>query len=343
MTVEIGDIVGAAEFEDLRTKMVRILGTPTGTWTINSIGTTAGYNNNINAVSVFADELITAADWNLLRQDIIRIYVHINGEEPSGGLAMPELTADDLVTAEVYNTWESVQTINTNNRNTCHPTQKSLSNASLGSIPTPWNGKQTHAFSMTWQDVNHKEGFFNAGGTLRFSASANLPGGAGDKDNDWASIIASIGTVEIKNLSVTSDGSAGIVKIPQTNGSGTTYAGWWYIDALPLNTPTAVYTINGGDVFGFPVYDENYYEILVEKISDIQYNFYVCFDDADLGDGQPGVGNPSDPAGDGIGVDEDVLVEINSNVFVETPSGDYVSLPVPTFAEVTPDNTLTLA
>lgn len=342
MTVDIGDIVTAADFEDLRAKMVRILGTPSGTWTINTIGTTAGYNNNINAVSVVSEDLITAADWNLLRQDIIRIYVHINGEEPSGGLEMLEVSNEDIVTAETYNVWETVQSINTTNRNTCHPSQKSLSNASIGSISTPWNGVQTHAFSMTWDSKNHKEGFFNAGGVLRFSASANLPGSAGDKDTDWANIIASIGTIEIKNLSITSSGSAGVVKIPQTNSSGTTYSGWWYIDALPLNTKTPVYTINGGDVFGFPNYDENYYEIQVEKISDTQFNFYVIFDDADTGDQQPDADGPG-PQVPGPAVDEDVLAEINSNVFVDTPSGDYVSLPVPTFAEITPDNTLVLA
>lgn len=327
MTVDIGDIVTAADFEDLRAKMVRILGTPSGTWTINTIGTTAGYNNNINAVSVVSEDLITAADWNLLRQDIIRIYVHINGEEPSGGLEMPEISNEEIVTAETYNIWETVQSINTTNRNTCHPSQKSLSNASIGSIPTPWNGIQTHAFSMTWESENHKKGFFNAGGTLRFSASASLPGGAGDKDTDWANIVAGIGLVEIKNLSVTSSGS-GTVKIAQTNGSGTTYSGWWFIDALPLNTKTPIYTINGGDIFGFPQYDENYYEIQVEKISETQYNFYAIFNDADTGDPD---------------TDEDVIANINSNVYVETPSGDYVSLPVPSFAEVTPDNTLVLA
>jgi len=332
VAVEVGDIIGAAEFEDLRAKVVRIIGTPTGTWSINTIGTTAGYFNPLNAVPVVAEELITAADWNLLRQDIIRAYVHINGNEPAGDIAMPELSNNDTVDAVIYNTWEAVQLQNTNNRNTCHPSQKSLSNASIGSITTPWNGIQTHVFDMVWESENHKKGFFNAGGVLKLSGSASLPNSPEDKDTDWANIVASIGTVEIKNLSITSNG-LGTIKIAQTNGSGVTYAGWWAIDALPLNTLTKLYTLNAGDVSGFPNYDENYYEIEVEKISETRYRFTVTFNDADTGD--PGA-NP------GSGVDEDVRTNINSNVFVETPSGDYISLPVPVFSEG-PGNSLVLA
>jgi len=85
--------------------------------------------------------------------------------------------------------------------------------------------------------------------------------------------------------------------------------------------------LNAGDVSGFPNYDENYYEIEVEKISETRYRFTVTFNDADTGD-------PS--------VDEDVRTNINSNVFVETPSGDYISLPVPVFSEG-PGNSLVLA
>ena len=329
MPVAIDEIITAAHYESLRVKVARIYGVPSGTWTTGSIGTTAGYNQTTLALPRVPGDMITAEDWNTLRHGVICSYTHIVGNAPTNP-AIPEVTPDicgenqgDQILAKIYNDMETVQNFNTINRNTVAATQKSLSTATVGRLTDTWNGKQTHAFNMIFEDKNHKEGFFNAGGSLRFSTSAAY-GGSAAKSIDWATIGNQFGLIEIKNMSIEGSGP-GQILIPQ----GGTFNGWWYINSLALDTPEVIYAITGADIPGYPQYDENYAHIQVTKKSDTRFVFEVIFNDADSGD----------KTGLGAAVDENVETDITSTVQVFTPSGDCVSLPVPQFTEKTPENT----
>ena len=315
MAVTAGSNITAADYEALRAKADRVFGEPSGSWTTGSIGTTAGYNQSSEAPVRLPNENITAADWNKLRSDIVKSYFHIFGSAPS----LDEIAVGETIDAATYNAFENIADININNRNTVAATQRSLSNATTGSLTTAWNGGQVHAFTMTWANENHKKGWINAGGTLRFSASASYTG-SDRKSNDWKTIINNVGVIEINNLSMTETGS-GSLSISQ---SGPSYNGWWYIDGLSLNTAQTVYTTSGADHYDYSGYDENFYEIKVIKRSTTQYEFQVVVNDLD--DGLPGI-------------DSDVQTDITSTVQVFTASGSNVALDIPTFAEKTPTNT----
>ena len=172
MTVNTGDDITAAQYEELRGKAARVLGEPSGSWSTGSIGTTAGYEQTPDAPIRLPSDLITAEDWNKLHSDLTRSYAHIVGSEPS----ISEVAADQLITAEIYNDYEAIADFNVTNRNTVAATQRSLASATTGILSTNWNGKQTHAFTMTWDDNNHKKGWINSGGTLRFNTSTDAGG-----------------------------------------------------------------------------------------------------------------------------------------------------------------------
>jgi len=318
MTVAADEIITAVHYEALRNKVSRILGKPTGSWFTGSIGTTAGYNQTVSAPVKLINDTITSAEWNAVRSDIIKCYVHQVGNEPQGVDELTEVVVGDTIDAATYNLFESVISTITAGRNTVASTQRSLTSATTGTLTATWNGQQTHAFTMTWDNVDHKKGWINAGGTLRFTGSAT--GTPTKKDTDWASILNGIGQVEINNLSMTKS-SFGSLNILQ---NGPTYNGWWYLDSLPLNTVQTIYTTSGLDHAGYSEYDENFYEIKFLKRSDTQYEFRVLVNDADQGD-------PS--------VDENVNADITSTVQVFTATGAYVSLDAPVFAEKTPTNT----
>lgn len=315
MAVSIGSNVTAADYEVLRAKVDRVLGEPSGTWTTGSIGTTAGYNEDVNSPIKLPSDTITAADWNLVRADIIASYFHIFGSAP----ALDEVAVGENITAELYNDFETLADININNRNTVAATQRSLSSATVGTLTSSWNGVQKHAFTMTFDSENNKKGWINAGGTLRFSASASYAG-ADDKSLDWKTIINNVGVIDINNMSMTETGS-GTLTIVQ---AGPTYNGWWYLDDLAIGVAQTIYTTSGADHPNYTEYDENFYEIQFIKRSSTQYEFQVICNDLD--DGLPGI-------------DANVETDITSTVQVFTASGIYVSLPVPTFAEKTPTNT----
>ena len=474
MTVSADEIITAVHYEALRNKVTRILGAPTGTWSTGSIGTTAGYNQTVSAPVKLINDTITSTEWNAVRSDIIKCYVHQIGNEPQGADELPIVNVGDTIDAATYNLFESLINVITAARNTVATTQRSLSSATTGTLTAVWNGQQTHAFTMTWNNVDHKKGWINAGGTLRFTASSSgaaipyagapvisvidedsattlskltddwttfrnyypnrdfyllqpqtsgaantglkipsnfasdpnaygpisvnqddgntgqasdwfaiadlgslSPGetvtyfvdnsgsltkakvqasidllqqkclAAGlnlveftnpnenwiapflgsisqinidDKSLDWGTIISGIGQVEINNMSMTKS-NFGSFYILQ---NGPTYNGWWYLDALPINTVQTIYTTSGLDHAGYNEYDENFYEIKFLKRSDTQYEFRVLVNDADTGD-------PS--------VDENVNADITSTIQVFTATGAYVSLDVPVFAEKTPTNT----
>ena len=317
MTVNTGDDITAAQYEELRGKAARVLGQPSGSWATGSIGTVAGYDQTPDAPIRLPSDLITAEDWNKLHNDLTRSYAHIVGSEPS----IDTVATGELITADIYNEYETIADFNITNRNTVAATQRSLENATTGAITSTWNGIQKHAFTMTWDNQDHKEGWINAGGTLRFSASSSYSG-TDDKSQDWVSIINGVGVIEINNMSMTETGSGEL----QVSQAGPSYNGWWFLDDLSIGTEQIVYKTTGTGSSEYSEYNENYYEIRFVKRSNKQYEFQVIINDSDVGGGAEGA-------------DDNVQTNITSTVQVFTASGPYVSLARPTFAEKTPTNT----
>lgn len=310
MTVNTGDDITAAQYEELRGKAARVLGQPSGSWSTGSIGTTAGYNQNPDAPIRLPNDVITAVDWNKLHSDLSRSYFHIVGSEPS----IDEVAVGEAITAANYNAYDDIADFNLTNRNTVAITQRSLSSATTGSLTDTWTGIQRHAFTMQWDDQDHKEGWINSGGTLRFTASA-VYSGSDSKSNDWKTIVNGAGVTELNNMSMTNTG-AGELLIAQ---AGPTYNGWWYLDAQPNNTAITIYSTDGSDHAGYSEYDNNAYRIKFIKRSNTTYEFRVEVNDIEGG------GN--------------VATDITSTVQVFTATGANVALSVPTFAEATPSNT----
>jgi len=313
--------IGESEYTTLRNSVVNILGTPSGSWSSGSVGTTAGYNETITAPSVSPGDKITAAQWNALTNDITAIYTHIT----NGGAGLTTVNSDNKITAAIYNAMETAQTYNNTNRNTVHPDQLASSTGTTGSLTATWNGSQYHAFRMTFGSTNEKKAFFNAGGKLRFTASGSA--GSSTKDLDWRDIANSFGNNEITNLGMTTSGS-GSVEVAQ---SGPTYRGWWYLDGQALNSSVKLFRIDGANIAGNAVYNENFIEVYFRKQSNLIYQFWYQFNDADAGDQQGGfLPGPAN--------DENVTTNMSTSVTLFTPSGA-VNVSAPTFSAYNDFNT----
>ena len=319
--------IGESEYTTLRNSVVNVLGTPSGTWISGSVGTTAGYNDTVSAPAVSPGDKITAAQWNALKNDITACYTHISGAGPSP--ALTTVDTDNKITAAIYNAMDTAQTYNNNNRNTVAGTQLASSTATTGSLTATWNGSQYHAFRMTFSSTNEKRAFFNAGGKLRFTASGSA--GSSTKDIDWRNIANGFGNNEILNLSMTTSGS-GSVEVAQ---AGPTYRGWWHLDGQAVNTSVHLFRIDGANIAGNAVYNENFIDVYFRKQSDLIYQFWYHFNDADTGDQQGGF-LP------GPAVDESVTTNMATSVTLFTPSGA-VNVSTPTFSAYNDFNTFSVS
>jgi hypothetical protein len=154
--------------------------------------------------------------------------------------------------------------------------------------------------------------FFNAGGSLRISAS-RAGGSAGSKDDTWTTMLSQAGTVSMNYTTTTYDGS-----------NGTAYNVGYY----SLTTSDQL-------IFSKPApagnYAENDYFIYARKSADgSQVIFTMTFQDDDTGDQQGGfLPGPS--------VDENVNTvagsTLNTTVSMFRPSGINVSVLAPTASQ----------
>ena len=173
-----------------------------------------------------------------------------------------------------------------------------------------WNGTITHIFTVTFSSAAEKRHFFNAGGQIRLSASAEDVG-SDAKAIDWQTILNSMGTTRFNYTRTVNN--AGI-------GTGSDIGN----DDL-TSTYQLIYSRTGS-----VVYANNEYRIYAATQGTASILFKVEFID----------GTPNDPT---WGIDENVVGTFNSNVQVATPNSsvningtvyDAVNLPDPTGAIV---------
>lgn len=307
MTVNVKDIITAATYNTLQSRVAQVLGT-------GDVGSDNGYGQSLSSSQVSATTVITATQLDNLRTDINKAKVHQTGSLSTlGDIAQKDLISADTISGDTtkgFNDYDNAVGTIQADKFLCDDTQASVEAAISSTRTTQWNGTITHSFNVTFTSANSRRHFFNSGGSIRFQAQ--LSNGSGSKDNDWATMLSNMGTISFAYNSTTA------------TGSGTSTAIGNY--QLTTNLQT-IFTKNGSSV-----YAENAYVIKAKELSSSQIEFRIEFQDNDIGEGlnPPGY----------IPIDENVLYisgTITSSVTQRRATGSYVSVPSPSYT-----NTATL-
>lgn len=263
----------------------------------NGVGQ-SGYGQVLNSSQVPVEKTINSNDMEVLRLDTIKAYVHQTGTLP----VLPTVSVGDEIPYSVYQTYSTVADSIYTNKNLINiATQASVENKINSSRSTLWGGvstiqKLTHEIAVTFSSVDSRRHFFNAGGEIRFAAA--IVNGTGAKTAAWVSMLSAIATVKFSyNATVASSGTGSSI------GN--------------FNLTSAYQTLFVKN--GTSTYSDNYLSIKAkgDQTSNIATFMVELYD---------GVANL---------YDESVNGTLTSSVSQLRPTGMYVSVPTPTYANLT--------
>lgn len=180
-----GSEINALDFVSIQDKAEALLGTGSGS---------RGYGQYVNSADVFSGNIITKAQWDALRYDIINIRYHQDGEippivtvnkgDPIGyGANSPNSNYNTLLETAITNRFQ------------LSPNQSVVTARGSASTSNTWTSSAEFILTVTFKDNDPNEGryFFNSGGKIRITP--NLVGGSGTAQvSAWKTILTSVGT-----------------------------------------------------------------------------------------------------------------------------------------------------
>lgn len=331
MPVTVGGLITATDYNSIRTSLAGVYQTLYGQ-TLRSTAVTGFSTDGLNANRVTSQQMLQ------LYLDSQSCFVHQQGavsttisvppaaqtigantsqtyNQTTGALATPTEGA-----LQGYNDFESVIAAISNFDGSVSgwPTSSFSLGVPLSSArSTTWGGATQiqsiyHVVTVTFSSVQAMNNYFNAGGSLRFTAS--LAGGTGAKSTDWATLLSNMGTVQFNKYRITA--SSGTPTPPGSGGSGFDSLTGSYRQ-LYIRTGSGVYADNDYRIEGF--------------VSGAVLRFRISFNDGDVGE----TGVPLNP------IDESVNGTTTSFVNTFRPDSSFVynatnytavSIPAPTVA-----------
>ena len=180
----LGTNVFAAQYVAIQNKAESMIGTGAGT---------LGYGQTVQSSDVFSGNLITKAQWDLIKYDIINIKLHqdgaippvvnVNFGDPIGyGAGSPNTNYDTLLDDALAK------------RFLVSNSQSVVAAKASQTYSTPWSTQAQATLTVTFGDANQGRYFFNSGGKVRFTAS--LVGAVTTPQiTAWVNFLSSVGTV----------------------------------------------------------------------------------------------------------------------------------------------------
>jgi hypothetical protein len=180
----LGTNVFAAQYVAIQNKAESMIGTGAGT---------LGYGQTVQSSDVFSGNLITKAQWDLIKYDIINIKLHqdgtippvvnVNFGDPIGyGAGSPNTNYDTLLDDAIAK------------RFLVSNSQSVVTAKTSQTYSTPWSTQAQATLTVTFGDANQGRYFFNSGGKVRFTAS--LVGAVTTPQiTAWVNFLSSVGTV----------------------------------------------------------------------------------------------------------------------------------------------------
>lgn len=343
-----GDRITVAAFNTIQSSTATILGTGSGT---------SGYGQRVSSNPASPGQVLSAAQWNNLREDMRRCWRHQTGTDvanTSPGVSVLPPAIQFITNSTIVSDLLLTQYTNfTNNGSNTGIVQRKDTHSTSQLDPTPvlitatrstaWGGaNQIQVISSTItvtfpgytptggtavSGANHMRCFFNAGGSVDIQSTrtgGTTAGVAPTKNTTWTNMLNGVSKLSFKSTSTSISGSG-------VNAGGTVAtATGWHSGTVTFGG-AAVTLVSQPGAAG--KYTENDYIITVQKLANgglnNQLRFVVTFRDDDVGDQQPGV-LP------GPAVDEPVDGTLTVTATCTRPFGANVDVPVPTGTATNP-------
>jgi hypothetical protein len=294
-----GTRILASDYNAIQSVVATVLGAGSGS---------LGYGQTVTSSQTAVGAKITALTWQQLRNDLLAARQHQTGANESGNLTVPStgILVREYDRAAYY---AYAQLVQTNALTTPPAGQASLVTLANGTRTAAWNGTLNHTVSLNFGSYAGARYFFNSGSNIQISGSnTNIPAdGSQAKSNDWATILANMGTITM-NYNSTS-----------TTGSGSTAGSVGFYQLT--TTPQTIFT----KATASPTYSPNQYDILaqIDGTGGI-VTFTIQFQDLS--------GQPNAP----WGTDENVEGSLSSLVQTYYATGSNVSVALPIITQSGP-------
>ena len=194
-----GTQIIATDYNAIQSKISNILGTGSVDY---------GYGQAVTSSQVARNNKITVAQWNALRNDLLKARQHQTGNDESGLLVLPTTsTTIKEVDRAAYNTFADIAT---SNRLTIPPaTQGSLANFTVATRTSPWSSTISHTITVSFGSADAARFYFNSGGNFKFSASfTNYTNDTSFLVNrSWATLLANMGIISMSANTTTNTGT----------------------------------------------------------------------------------------------------------------------------------------
>ena len=297
------DIITAAAYNALQTRVRTVLGTATGD---------SGYGQDVVSRPVNPTDVVTAENMRVLNADLNTVSTHQFGY----GAGLNTVNPQDKIgsngsggdTTKGFNDYENkIASLETTRFNLA-ATESIINQGTENTRITPWSTQVVHEFYIEFPGyttaggkyigpLNHRRAFFNAGGQIHMSAT--IEGDNTAKGADWNTILTNMGTIKFSATTTEKTGSAGLLQPIGNNDLTTSYQ--------------KIFERRGQADY----YAENRFFMYAKETSNRAIQFSIEFEDNDVGD-------PND--------DELIRGTLTSVVKQLRPTGSYVSVKSPAYS-----------
>jgi hypothetical protein len=301
MAAGVGQIIQNTDYNSIRSTLDTVMGQNPN-----------GYGQVLSSANTAVGSVITATQWLNLRTDLVKARQHQIGSAVGTGsstdgrnLLVPSsgTSITEALRAQFANMASVVVANKTSVDSDNVGGQLSLETLITGTRSSAWNSTLTHNVTITGATsgdgaASNLRYFFNAGGSLRVSASITT---GTSKNNAWNTMFTQMGTFIMDATQTTYTGS-----------SATSYS-------VGFEDLTTSNQLIGEKLAPAGAYAENRYYIYARKSADnTQIIFQVEYRDNDAGDPY---------------FDEDVQPTLTSTIAQNRPSGLNVSVATPTASQ----------
>jgi hypothetical protein len=178
-----GSQIEDTDFNTIQDKAQLLMGTGSGS---------RGYGQTVQSTDVFQGNLITKAQWDLIKLDIINIKLHQDGNIPP----VVNVNVGDPVGygASSPNTNYDILLEDASAKRFLIAGSQSVVAAKASQIySTPWSVQAQATLTVTFGDANQGRYFFNSGGKIRFTSSL-IGAVTTPQITAWINFLNSVGT-----------------------------------------------------------------------------------------------------------------------------------------------------
>jgi hypothetical protein len=180
----VNSIIREADYNNIRNKIVAIIGTGSGT---------SGWGQTIVSSAVSVGNRVSINNWGGLRFDIINAWTHINGSAPTTVQVFEGNTIRSSVVDAPYTTYDTIVDTIVANKFTVHPSQSAIEAGTPSQRTDSWSTTVSCTISVSFPSATTARHFFNSGGQIRI-ASSRTGGAATQQNTAWTSILSTAGT-----------------------------------------------------------------------------------------------------------------------------------------------------